>query len=243
MVSIAADVRHVQACVLRQARSRQAGSAVRQTATAVAATQSRSQLCGINSEASTASRQLLGQQQHTGGGLQPVTGASGTLSVCQRTIVAAPAAGPAGFTAPPTALNPSTLADQGPILHQPYSHLVWGSYLLAKWHMLYIAKPLCTDIQAVQLADGSCSVQVYLVIHSADWDVKGYVLQHPVMQDQQQVQQWAAQASDSAAGNILGPVEAVLSRRRQGQLQLTGVPRLGSEADPHAYVLQERVRC
>lgn len=69
------------------------------------------------------------------------------------------------------------------------------------------------------------------------------MLQHPVMQDQQQVQQWAAQASDSAAGNILGPVEAVLSRRRQGHLQLIGVPRLGSEADPHVYVLQERVRC
>jgi hypothetical protein len=119
--------------------------------------------------------------------------------------------------------------------------------------MLNIARPLCTDIEAVQFADGSCSVQVSFVSHPADWDIQEYVRQHPVMQNWQQVQQWAAHASHSAAGNTtraLGPFEAVLSRREQGQLSLTGisgaqliVQALGSKAVPHAVVLQERVRC
>ena len=96
---------------------------------------------------------------------------------------------------------------------------------------------------------GSCSVQVYFVKHPADWGVKGYIKQHPVMQQQQQ----AVQAPPSAAGSTsttpsIGPLVATLTHAAQGRMRLTELPILSTVKQecggaPHALVLQERVRC
>jgi hypothetical protein len=95
---------------------------------------------------------------------------------------------------------------------------------------------------------GSCSVQVSFVKHPADWDVEGYIRQHPVMQQHQQ----AVQAPPSAAGSTsntmsLGSFGATLTRAANGN-KLTELPILSiikqkCGGAPHAVILQERVRC
>jgi hypothetical protein len=71
------------------------------------------------------------------------------------------------------------------------------------------------------------------------------------MQHQQEVQQWAAQTSVSAAGSttqVLGPFVAVLNHRIGGQLGLSGIPArhilrtLACGVSTLEVALQERVR-
>lgn len=123
---------------------------------------------------------------------------------------------------------------------------------MSKRPQVSIVGALCTDIEAIQFARGSCSVNVSFMSHQADWDIKEYVKQHPVMQHWQQVQQGAAQAAEPAAGystQLLGPFEVVLVTYMNGsQYQLTGLPvqhirqTLVCDAAPPAVALQERVR-
>jgi hypothetical protein len=153
-------------------------------------------------------------------------------------VAAAAAEGPAT----PAALPPSS-AKQGPILHQPYSHILWCNIRFLPGGSLYISNALCTDIHKLQIGVCSCSVQVSFVKHPADWDVKGYILQHPVMQ-----QQAAIQAPAGSNTQSLRPYKVTLKCTAKG-LWLHEVPvysifqSLDCGGAPHAVVLQERVRC
>ena len=200
------------------------------------------------------------RQQRSHRQQQQVPQASGPSSDATPAAAAAAAAGPAT----PAALAPSS-AELGPILHQPYSHLVW-CHINAQNTQTNIASALCTDITQLQSVNGSCSVTVSIVNHPAGWEVKDYILQHPVMQQQEQLlqqhqqqqqqpaEQQAAQASGSAVGSTsttwsLGPCEATLTRTAAGTLLLKDLSMLSihkslrCDGSPHALVLQERVRC
>jgi hypothetical protein len=201
----------LQTSVLRQAQARRAArSGGSQTATTGSDTWSSSEAGSdsddSDSEASSGgrgTRPVRRQQQRTGRGQQVPT-ASGSSSEA----ATASAAVVAGSAMP--AASPGNLPEQGPILHQPYSHLLRSRNILQVKSTVRIASPLCTDIEELQSVSGSCSVQVFFAKHSADWDVKGYILQHPVIcsttqQCRPQPLQRATQASLSSWGHLRLP--------------------------------------
>jgi hypothetical protein len=238
----------LQTSVLRhaQARSAAARSAGSQTSTTGSDTWSSSE-GGSDSDDSDSevssggrghgTRPVHRQQQRTGRGQQ-------VAPAIETSDAAAAAAGHAALAAlPPSA------APERHILHPPYSHLVWcHSKIQSNWKLL-VASGLCTDIDELQSANGSCSVQVSFVNHSADWDVKDYILQHPVMQQQAAVQPSASTAGSSSGTQSTGLFHATLTHTTDGALRLTKLTiksimkSLKCEGSPHAVVLQERVRC
>lgn len=166
------------------------------------------------------------------------------------------AAAPASSTpeAAAAAAGPSTpAAEQRPILHQPYSHMLQCRYQFATQRKVYIAHELCTDIQELQAADGCCTVQVSFAKHPAGWDILSYILEHPVMLEWQQVQQmWpqqAAHASDPAASStsqLFGPIQTTIGRLGKNfgliRCPIQSIKRsLDCGAAPYAVVLQQRV--
>jgi hypothetical protein len=238
----------LQACALRQAHTRQNtdGLISDQTATAGPGTQSGSQGNSAPSnsavEASGASRLVRRQQQHTATGLQQLPPASASLSdVSEAFSVGTEAA------AVLAALHPPPLVKQQRILHHPYSHFFSGLSLSST--PVNIATALCTDIEAFEYARGSCPIQVAFVSHPDDWDIKEYVLQHPLCSSSSSSRQ-AVQASGSEGSptQAAGPYQATLNISGAGRLFLTGIPgkciqqAMGCGATPPAVVLQERVR-
>jgi hypothetical protein len=105
-----------------------------------------------------------------------------------------------------------------------------------------IAAALCTDIEELHSGSRSCSVHVSYVQHPADWDIKGYILQHPDMQ--QQAAQPSAIAGSSSTSESVGPFQRTLTNGSGGQMLLT-IPVQGikkyMKSVKHAVVLQERV--
>jgi hypothetical protein len=144
----------------------------------------------------------------------------------------------------------SSLDQQGFTLHQPYSHFLWCGYQLNRKCLIRIACALCTDIEELQNVNGICSAQVSVVKHPADFDVKGYVLQHPTMQQEQPVTQGAmlqAGSSNGSSSTVLGPLAATLKRSEDGRVCMSGlscqiIVSLAGGTVPHTLVLQERVR-
>jgi hypothetical protein len=124
-------------------------------------------------------------------------------------------------------------------LHQPYSHLVWCH----NFRTTSIAPALCTDIKELHSGSRSCSVHVSYVQHPADWDIKGYILQHPDMQ--QEAAQPSASEGSTSNPQPLGPFQGTLTYGSKAQMLLT-LPvqsvKKSLKSDKLAVVLQERVR-
>jgi hypothetical protein len=126
-------------------------------------------------------------------------------------------------------------------LHQPYSNL-----LLCESHLglntLYLSRQLCTDLAELH-SEGSCAVQVSVVVHPTGWgdsqECRDYI--------QQQQHPNAAQQQHAANSQIDGPFEATLRQYVSGRLQVTGLRHDGKlkpyfqPGNPHTLVLQQRV--
>ena len=251
----------LQECVVRQVEARQAARRAAggsQTSTTSSDTWSSSSSSSdeesesgdSDSEATSGgrsqrTRRVSMQQQSAGRRQQHAVGASGPDSGPIAAAAAAAAAGPEGPVTPAVSgQHAAGFSDQG--LHQPYSHFFWGHSLLKRGNRLFIPAPLCTNIQEVHSADGTCAAQLYFKQQPAGWDVSEYILQHPVMQ--------AAQPSGPAVGStssiqVLGPIEATIKHIADRGLVCQGVsivsiPRsLTSDGGPCALILFERVRC
>lgn len=244
----------MQACVLRQAFVGSGG-----TTGSIAYISSRgcsnssSRDCEANNlDRGQVTRLLDRQQQRTARGLQQVAAASVSLASARATA----ATGPQGAATSATLQTPSCAA-QKPYLRPPYSHLIRCDIQLRNF--VAITSSLCTDIKELQSVGGSCPVQVAFVKHTADWDVRGYILQALVVQQQQQMtqqviqqQQQAAQTPILAAASTgtfenLGPFDSALTHNGTGHLHLGGLPLadikllLGCAEAPRTLVLQERV--
>jgi hypothetical protein len=235
----------LQASVLGQAQARRspAKPADSQTATSGSDTWSSSEgesdSDDIDSEVSSrvrgrGTRQVRRQQPRAGLEHQQFARASESTA-----HAAVAAARPARLALP---------AQRGPTLHTPYSHLLWCHMSLQVYSTVCIASALCTDIEDLHSANASCSVQVSFLKHPADWDIKGYILQHPVMQQQAAVQPSDSTVGSTNASQSLEPFEATLKRRTTGALWVKGLSAqsimqsLEWDGAPHNVVLQERVR-
>jgi hypothetical protein len=235
----------LQTSVLRQAQARRAArSSGSQTGTTDSDTWSSSEgefdTDDSDSEASSGGR---GREAKMGRKQQPRTGREQQVPPASASSEAAAAlAEPAG-----PAASPRSSADQGPILHQPYSHLSWCHGHFHLRCTVGIGAALCTDIE--ELHSNGCSAEVSFVKHPADWDVKGYILQHPVMQHQTAMQPSASAAGSTNPTQVLGPLEVTLMRRAARHTRLKDLPKqtilrsLQCVGAPHTVVRQERVRC
>jgi hypothetical protein len=86
------------------------------------------------------------------------------------------------------------------------------------------ASGLWTNIEELQSVNGSCSVQVSFVKHPADWDVKGYILQHPVMQQQDAAQPSASAAGSPSATQYTERYAATLTHTTHGGMMMKELP-------------------
>jgi hypothetical protein len=151
---------------------------------------------------------------------------------------AAGAAGP-GLQVEPAAAPPAAAAGAGQqqqqhVLHKPHSHLLVGDLQFGV-KKLFVSSQLCTDL-AELYSEGSCPVQVSVVVHPAGWDVsddcKAYILQ----------QQQQADITHS-----FGPFTATMKLNGWGRVHIFGLTHSGQltpysqQDNPHAVVLQERV--
>jgi hypothetical protein len=123
--------------------------------------------------------------------------------------------------------------------HQPYSGLLVSEALLSFKSSVRMSRQLCTDLAALH-SEGSCAVQVSVVVHPAGWgdsqDCRAYILQQPQHANAAQQQQVVASH---------GPFDATLKERGSGAVQVVGLKHDG-ELLPyvdtaHTLVLQERV--
>jgi hypothetical protein len=184
-------------------------------------------------------RTIPSQQQHAGRVLQHLPQA-GTSSGQAATVAAVGNVAPAK-----PAVHSASSAAKELTVHQPYSHLIWcEAQFQPPKYKVRIAHALCTDIRALQTVGGSVPVRFAFVKHSTDWDTKAYILEHP---QQQQAAQALSYTASSSTG-VFGPCQAKLTHRKDGHLDVTGLPpsrvimqTLECDADPHVVVLQERV--
>jgi hypothetical protein len=108
---------------------------------------------------------------------------------------------------------------------------------------VYVSSQLCTDLAELH-SEGSCAVQVSVVVHPSGWadseDCRAYILQqhHPNAAHQQQ-------AADSRQS--YSPYSATLKQHGRGQLRFAAIAHhcepkpFVQPSIPHILVLQERV--